>query len=85
MPKSGNLLGGVFGAGRGVIQGDQASPMIFNILVDTVVWVVLEEVCGTQEAHHCLVWAAGKGTWYSMRMMDGLQGGTQIGFRMHCC
>ena len=46
--------------GRGLTQVDPASPMIFNIMVDVVVWAVLNVVCGTQEAQHSLGWAAGE-------------------------
>ena len=34
--------------------------MIFNIVVDTVVRAVLEEVCIPQEAQHGMVWALGE-------------------------
>ena len=37
-----------FGIGRGVIQVDPASPIIFNIVVNVVVWSVLDVVCSTQ-------------------------------------
>ena len=33
--------------------------MIFNIVVDTVVRAVLEEVCSPQEAQHGMGWEAG--------------------------
>ena len=46
-PKAGKCLGIVFGTGRGVTQGDPASPIIFNMVVDTVVRTVLDVVCGT--------------------------------------
>ena len=36
--------------GRVIKQVDPASPMIFNIVVDAVVWVVLDVVGGYQEA-----------------------------------
>ena len=49
-PKIGNCMGGAFGTGRRVTQGDPASPIISNIVVDAVVWVVLEELCSPQEA-----------------------------------
>ena len=42
VPKLGKYLGTVFGAGIGLTQGDPASPMIFNIVVDAVVRAVLE-------------------------------------------
>ena len=34
--------------------------MIFNIVVDAVVWAVLDVVFGPQEARHGLGWAAGE-------------------------
>ena len=46
VPRARKLLGSLFGTGLGVTQGDTASPMIFNIVVDSVVQAVLEEVCG---------------------------------------
>ena len=42
------------------MQGDPASFMIFNIVVDAVVRAVLDMVCRPQEAHHGLGWAAGE-------------------------
>ena len=33
--------------------------MIFNIVMDVVVWEVLEEVCSLQEAQHSMGWEAG--------------------------
>ena len=39
------------------MQGDPASPMIFNIVVDVMVREVLDVVCGPQEAQHGLGWA----------------------------
>ena len=56
--KAGKFLVRLFEMGRGVIQGDPASSMIFNILVDAVIRAVLAEVCGTNEAHHRMGWAA---------------------------
>ena len=46
VPKAGKFLGRQFGTERSVMQGDPAPPMIFNIVLDTVVREVLEEVCG---------------------------------------
>ena len=40
-------------------QGDPASPMIFNTVVDTVVREVLEEVCSLQEVRNGMGWEAG--------------------------
>ena len=37
VPKVKRFPGTTFGTGRGFMQGDPASPMIFNILVDAVV------------------------------------------------
>ena len=45
-----------FGTGRVVTQGDPASPMVFNIIVDEVVKVVLAVVCVSQEARHEMGW-----------------------------
>ena len=58
--KAGNFLGTEFGTGRGVTQGDPASPMIFNIVVDEVVQEVLDLFCSLHEAQHGIVWDA----WY---------------------
>ena len=44
-PKVGNFMGKTFSTGRGVMQGDPASPMILNIVVNVMVRAVLEEVC----------------------------------------
>ena len=52
LPKEGKFLGWLFGTGQGVTQGDLASTMLFNIVVDTVVQAVMTEVCGPKEAHH---------------------------------
>ena len=59
-PKTGKFLRKAFRTGRGLTQGDPASPMIFNIVVDAVVRAVLDVVCGPQEALHGLGWAAGE-------------------------
>ena len=59
MPKKGGFLGWMFGMGRGVAQGDPASTMIFNIVVDAVVQAVLSEVCGTHQAHQRMGCAEG--------------------------
>ena len=59
-PKVGNCLGTESKTGRGATQGDPAYPTIFNIMVDAVVQAVLDVVCGPQEAHHGLGWAAGE-------------------------
>ena len=50
----------MFGIDRGVTQGDPASPIIFNVVVDMVLQAVLEEVCSPQEAQHGMGWEAGK-------------------------
>ena len=34
--------------------------MIFTIVVDAVVWEVMEVVCSPQEAYHGMVWEAGE-------------------------
>ena len=45
VPKAGKFLWRPFGMGRGITQGDPTSPIVFNIMVDTVVQEVLAEVC----------------------------------------
>ena len=59
-PKDSRFLGMEFGTGRGVTQGDPTSPMIFNIVANTVVIAVLEVVCRPQEDRHGMGWAAGE-------------------------
>ena len=54
VPKTGNFLGKEFRTGRGLNQGEPASPMIFNIVVDAVVRSDLDVLCVTQEAQHGL-------------------------------
>ena len=46
----GSSWGKVFGTGEGVTQGEPASPMTLNIVVDAVVRAVLEKGYGPQEA-----------------------------------
>ena len=58
--KASKCLGIAFETGRGLIQGDPTSPMVFNIMVDAVVRAVLNMLCGPQEAHHGMDWAAGE-------------------------
>ena len=60
VPKAGKYYGRLFSTGRGVTQGDPVYPKIFYIVVDTVVRADLQEVYGTQEAHHGFGWAAGE-------------------------
>ena len=50
-PKLGKYLRTVFGAGRGVTQGEPASPIILNIVVHAVVRAVLEGVYIPKEEH----------------------------------
>ena len=59
-PRTGKFLGKEFRTGRGLTQGEPASPMIFNIMVYVVVWEVLDVVCGPQEAQHSFGCAAGE-------------------------
>ena len=51
---------GIFGRSllteRGVTKGYPVSSTIFNVIVDTVVRLVLLEVCGTQDPHHGFRW-----------------------------
>ena len=48
MPKTGRFIRKEFWTGGGLTQGDPASPIIFNIVVGSVVQVVLGVVCGPQ-------------------------------------
>ena len=48
----------MFETGRVVIQGDPASPILFNIVVDALVQAVLDVVFGPQEAQHGMNWAS---------------------------
>ena len=50
MLKKCKFLGKEFQTGRDLTQGDTASPMIFNIVVDAVVQAVLDVACRPQEA-----------------------------------
>ena len=59
-PKTGKFLGKEFHTGRVLMQRDPHSPIIFNIVVDAVVWAVLYVVCGPHEAKHGLGWEAGE-------------------------
>ena len=36
------------------------TPTIFNIVVNSVLWATMMEVCAPQEAHHGLGWAVGE-------------------------
>ena len=57
---TGKFIGKEFRTGRGLVQGDPASPMIFNTVVDAVVREFLDAVYGPKEAKHGLVWTAGE-------------------------
>ena len=59
-PKGGKCLKIAFVVGRGVKQGDTTSPMIFNIMVDAVVWAMLDVVYSQQESQHDMGCAAGE-------------------------
>ena len=43
--KAGRFLGKAFRTRCGMTQGDPSYPIIFNIVVDVVVRLVMEEVC----------------------------------------
>ena len=60
VPKARGFIGKEFVKGIGIIQGNPASTMIFNIVVDAVVRAVLEVVCGPQEAQHGMGWSEGE-------------------------
>ena len=67
----GKFLRKDFRTGRKVTQGEPESPMIFNIVVNAVVWAVLDVVCGPQEAQHGLGWAAGERNLVFTTTMEG--------------
>ena len=67
----GKFLRKDFRTGRGVTQGEPASLMIFNIVVDSVVWAVLDVVCGPQEDQCGLEWAAGERKLVFTMTMEG--------------
>ena len=80
VPKVGKCLGTEFGTGRGVTQGNSTLPMIFNIVVYVVVYVVMEEVCIPQEAQHggekyCILYGlrkdSGAGSWVGTGYTNG--------------
>ena len=50
--KAKRFLGTPLGTRRGVTQGENASPMIFNIVVEAVAIETLELICAPQEARH---------------------------------
>ena len=58
--KSGKYYGRPFSTGRGVRQGYQVSPKLFNTIVDELVRATLQEICGHQEAQHGFGWSAGE-------------------------
>ena len=58
--KTGKYYGSLFSTGIGVTQGEPVYLTIFNIVVDVVVRVALQEVCGPQEAHHGFRWVTGE-------------------------
>ena len=57
--RDGGCYGRPFKRYWGVTQWGPVSPTIFNTVVDTVVWAMLQEVCGPQEAQHALGWVEG--------------------------
>ena len=57
-PKTGKFLRKEFRTGRGFMQGDPDSPMIFNIMVNAVIRAFLDVLCGPQDPEDGLVWAA---------------------------
>ena len=60
VPRSRRYYGQKIQTGKRVTQRDLVSPTIFNIVVDTVVWETLREVCRPQEALHRMGWAMGE-------------------------
>ena len=70
-PNMGKFLRKDFRTGRKVTQGEPELSMIFNIVVNAVVWAVLDVVCGPQEAQHGLGWAAGERNLVFTMKMEG--------------
>ena len=60
VPKMGKFLGKAIWMGIVETYGNPASSIIFNIVVDDVVWAFLHVFCGPQESQHGLGWAAGE-------------------------
>ena len=60
VPKSGDYYGRPFIIGRGVMKGDPVYLKPFIIIVDELVRVTLQEICGPQEAQHGFGWSAGE-------------------------
>ena len=58
VPKGKSFLGTPFSTGRGVRKGYTTSPIIFNIVVDSVARATLEAVYGPQKARHGMDWVA---------------------------
>ena len=58
--KPGKYYGRPFSTGRGLTQGDPVSPKMFNIIVDEVVRVTLQEICGPQKDQHDFGWSEGE-------------------------
>ena len=56
VPNSGRYYRWPFRMERLLTQGGLVYPTVLNIVVETVVRVVLLEVCSHQEAQHGLVW-----------------------------
>ena len=55
----------------------------FNIVVDSVVWEVLEVVCSPQEAHHSIGWAAGERNLFFYVDDRRISGRDMSGYRMN--
>ena len=80
--------------GRVVTQGDPAFPIIFNIMVDTLVLAVLGVIFRPQEAQHGLEWVAGERNlifyavngrivgWYHEWLQDSLTGTVAVVCRL---
>ena len=60
VPKARKCLGTVFGTGRGLTHDDLAPPTIFSIVVDELVWLVVDIFYIPQEAHLGMGWAPGE-------------------------
>ena len=71
LPRMGKFLKKSLRTGMRVTQGDPASPMIFNIVVDEVVWAVLDLVYGPRRPNTAWDGRLGRGTWFFTPMIAG--------------
>ena len=61
VPKSGKYYGRPFSTGIGVTQGYSVSLTLLNIILDVVVRVTVQEICGPQESQQNICFYADDG------------------------